>query len=138
MLSMFVEKLDDNKIIEMAKEYCKASPKKELASNLREQKYVKVNRMNGLVNVHALGGDMLRVVDVWLTDYSVEMITREVEDCKSATKTHLKNMLREFGIELLSILDVGIRTGEIKDIDLQTLYTTYQEVERENQETPNI
>ena len=66
------------------------------------------------------------------------MITREVEDSESATKTHLKNMLREFGIELFSILNTGIRTGEIKDIDLQTLYTIYQEVERENQETPNM
>ena len=47
-------------------------------------------------------------------------------------------MLREFGIELFSILNTGIRTGEIKDIDLQTLYTIYQEVERENQETPNM
>ena len=81
---------------------------------------------------------MLRVVDVWLTDHSVRMITREVEDCESATKAHLKNMLREFGIELFSILNTGIRTGEIKDIDLQTLYTIYQEVERENQETPNM
>ena len=138
MLNIFIEKLDDDKIIEMAKEYCKASPKKELASNLLAQKYVQVNRMDGLVNVHALGGDMLRVVDVWLTDHSVRMITREIEDCESATKAHLKNMLREFGIELFSILNTGIRTGEIKDIDLQTLYTIYQEVERENQETPNM
>ena len=53
MLNMFIEKLDDDKLIQMAKEYCKASPNKKLASNLRAQKYIQVNRMNGLVNVHA-------------------------------------------------------------------------------------
>lgn len=138
MLSMFVETIDDNRLIEMAKEYCNASSNEILASNLSEQKYVQVNRMNGLVNVHASGGDMLKVVDVWLSDSAVRMITREVEDCESATKAHLKNMLREFSVELFSMLDVGIRTGEIKNIDLQTLYTTYQEVQRENLEAPNM
>ena len=94
--------------------------------------------MNGLVNVHALGGDMLRVVDVWLTDHSVRMTTQDVEDNESATKAHLKNMLREFGMDLFSVLDNGIRTGKIKDLDVKTLYSVYREVQEENQDTPDM
>lgn len=131
---MFINELDDDTLIRMSKQYCQASSNEEIAENMVGSELLQVNRLNNGILVFFYGLSKNKSIQVQLKDFNAHIsMEGGIEDSKSVTNLHIKNMLSKFGMDYYAILENAIRLGEVENIDLKTLNAIVREVHAEQE-----